>query len=92
MPIIESVFTTLSGVTGKCSLPVSSPISKTQHDGINKLQLSLKSNYTLAELLQYIIVLSFMADSPVGTGVTLMCLIEVNSIAQHLLMSSRQLS
>ena len=69
MPIIESVFTTLSGVTGKCSLPVSSPISKTQHDGINKLQLALKSNYTLAELLQYIIVLSFMADSPVGTGV-----------------------
>ena len=92
VPIIESVFTTLSGVTGKCSLPVSSPISKTQHDGINKLQLALKSNYTLAELLQYIIVLSFMADSPVGTGVTLMCLIEVNSIAQHLLMSSRQLS
>ena len=68
------------------------PYLETQHDGINNLQLALKSNYTLAELLQYIIVLSFMADSPVGTSVTLMCLIEVNSIAQHLLMSSRQLS
>ena len=53
---------------------------------------TLKSNYTLAELLQFIIALSFMADSPVGTGVTLLSLIEVNSIAQHPLMSSRQLS